>query len=71
MAAEVHSFEEKKIDGGKNNVVFYKIAISFLKNNKRWFLQKRYSEFDALDKILRETYGNLPSLPGKTLFKLS
>ena len=59
------------MDGGKNNVIFFKIAIGFLKNNKRWFLEKRYSEFDGLDKTLRENYGNIPNLPGKTIFKLS
>lgn len=71
MTAEVHSFEEKKIDGGKNNVIFYKLIIGFVKNNKRWILEKRYSDFDALDKAIRDNYGNLPSLPGKTIFKLS
>ena len=49
MTGEVHSFEEKK-EGAKNNVIFYKVIIGFVKNNKRWFLEKRYSDFDALDK---------------------
>ena len=50
MNAEIPSFEEKKIDGGKNNVVFYKMVVGFTKNNKKWFLLKRYSDFDALSK---------------------
>lgn len=63
--------DERKVDGSKTNVVFYKMVLGFQKNNKRWVLEKRYSEFDALDKVLRESYSSLPSLPGKTLFKLS
>lgn len=55
MSVDVPSFEEKKVDGGKN---------------KRWFLEKRYSEFDQLDKSLKDIYPNIPSLPGKTLFKI-
>jgi len=68
---DIPSFEEKKVDGGKNNVVFYNVAFGFQKNNKKWFLLKRYSEFDNLDKQLRDVHPNMPSLPGKTIFKLS
>lgn len=49
MTANIASFEEKKIDGGKNAVVFYKMQVGFSKNNKSWYLEKRYSEFDALN----------------------
>lgn len=71
MSVEVPSFEEKKVDGGKNNVMFFKVIFGFIKGNKRWALEKRYSEFDQLDKTLKENYPNIPSLPGKTLFKMS
>jgi hypothetical protein len=71
MSVDVPSFEEKQIDGSKNNVVFYKMVIGFTKNNKKWVLMKRYSEFDTLDKVIKPMYSSLPSLPGKTLFKLS
>ena len=71
MTVEVPSFEERKIDGGKNNVVFFKVEIGFTKNKRRWVLMKRYSEFDALEQALKTSYANLPMLPGKTLFKLS
>ena len=70
MSVDVPSFEEKKVDGGKNNVVFFKVIFGFIKGNKRWFLEKRYSEFDQLDKTLKDIYPNIPSLPGKTLFKI-
>jgi len=34
-------------------------------------LTKRYSEFDVLDKLIKDNYPNLPSLPAKTYFNLS
>jgi hypothetical protein len=34
-------------------------------------MNKRYSDFDTLDKIIKDVYSNLPSLPAKTLFKIS
>ena len=71
MMVEVPSYVEKKMDAGKSNVIFYKVIVGFTKNNKRWFIEKRYSEFDALDKVIREFYPNIQKLPGKTLFKLS
>ena len=70
MTADIPTFEEKKIDGGKNLIVFYKLFIGFSKNNKRWFLEKRYSDFDVLDKSI-SIYPNIPTLPGKTFFKMS
>ncbi len=38
MTATIASYDEKKLDGGKNAVVFYKMQIGFSKNNKSWFL---------------------------------
>ena len=71
LSINIFNFEEKKIDGGKNAVVFYKVQVGFTKKNKKWFLQKRYSEFDALNKNLSDIYPNMPVLPSKTFFKLS
>ena len=34
-------------------------------------MNKRYSDFDSLDKSIKDVYCNLPSLPAKTLFKIS
>ena len=59
MMIDIPSFEEKKADGGKSNVIFYKVVVGFSKNKKRWFLEKRYSEFDALDKSIRDLYPNI------------
>ena len=70
MTVDIPSFTERKDSAGAN-AVFYNIVIGFQKNNKTWTIQKRYSEFDALDKYLKDIYPNMPTLPGKTLFKLS
>ena len=70
MNADIPSYEMRMPDG-KNNVVFYKVHIGFTKNNKKWVMNKRYSEFDTLDKSIKDNYPNLPSLPAKTFFKLS
>jgi hypothetical protein len=48
--------------------VFYEISIN-LSGNK-WELRRRYNEFAELLKALKFHFSNLPSLPGKTLFKL-
>ena len=71
MSVDIPNYVERKVDGGKNNVVFYNLQIGFLKSNKRWFLEKRYSEFDGLNNTLKVMYPNLEHLPGKTFFKLS
>ena len=70
MTVDIPSFTERKDSAGAN-AVFFNIVLGFQKNNKTWTIQKRYSEFDALDKYLKDIYPNMPSLPGKTLFKLS
>jgi len=71
MKCSINSFEEKKVDGGKNAVVFYKMQVGFTKNNKTWYIEKRYSDFDSLNIYLKEWYPSMPELPSKTLFKLS
>jgi hypothetical protein len=69
LTASIPSFEEKHIEG--KNVVIYQVQIGFQKNQRSWVINKRYSDFDALDKSIKEVYANLPSLPAKTLFKIS
>ena len=48
MNAEINSYEERMITG--KNVVFYAVQIGFTKNNRKWIVTKRYSEFDDLNK---------------------
>ena len=69
LTASIQSFVENHIDG--KNVVFYKVEIGFQKNQRTWSMEKRYSDFDTLDKAIKDVYANLPSLPAKTLFKIS
>jgi len=54
---------------GKKVVVFYQVETS-KKGTDKWNVEKRFSEFDALDKALRPVYGNLPALPGKSLLAI-
>lgn len=49
--------------------MFYIIEIS-KKGSEKWTVEKRFSEFDNLDKNLKRVYGNLPQLPGKSLLTL-
>jgi len=69
MTAEIPSFQEKTID--KANVVFYKLQIGFTKNNKRWEILKRYSEFSELDDVLRKIHPNIPKMPSKSFMKIN
>jgi len=68
LSVEVPSYKEAYKDG--KSVVFFNMVIQS-RGNKKWELDKRYSEFDSLDKVLRAQYPSVPNLPGKTLFKLS
>ena len=48
MKVNISSFDEKKIDGGKNNVVFYKMVIGFTKNSKNWFIENNIRAYMEL-----------------------
>ena len=45
-------------------VISYKISLSC--GGKTWEVKKRYSEFEAIQKHLSLSFGNLPALPGKS-----
>lgn len=63
----VPSFKESKVEKGS---VFFTVELES-KDNK-WYVEKRFSEFDALLKSLKVSYHNVPKLPDKSfLFKLS
>ena len=44
LVAGVLSFEEKKVEGKKTTI--FKIMVGFELGNKKWFMEKRFSEFD-------------------------
>lgn len=48
--------------------VFYNIECKM--GGSKWKIKKRYNDFNVLMIELKNHHGNLPSLPGKTLFSL-
>ena len=52
------------------SLVTYYIIEIYKKGYDKWNLEKRFREFDDLDKALKKLYGNLPVIPGKTLLTL-
>ena len=53
--------------GGKE-VTYYVIKVKCEGN--KWDMKRRYNEFAVLKKDLATNHGNLPSMPGKTLWKI-
>ncbi len=54
----------------QKNTVFFTIQLE-AKDNK-WYIEKRFSEFDALNKSLQISYHTIPVLPNKSfLFKMT
>lgn len=49
-------------------VVLYVIEVNV--NGTKWEIKKRYSEFAELRQDLLQNNGNIPSMPGKTIFRL-
>jgi len=56
-----------EILGGKE-VTFFVIKVKC--DGQQWELKRRYNEFAELKKELALNHGGLPSMPGKTLFKI-
>lgn len=52
---------------GKQKIFF---VIRVEKDGYDWEVQRRYSDFDELNKQLKFHFSNVPSLPGKTIFTL-
>ncbi len=53
------------------NIVFYTIKLVKLRTNEKLVLEKRFSEFDKLNQTLSKIFPNLPSMPSKTIFKVT
>jgi hypothetical protein len=66
ISGKIEKWNKEYVDN--KNKIFFEITVEFIYN--KWTLQKRYSEFETLQKSLRQTFAHLPSLPGKSLFKL-
>lgn len=48
--------------------MFY--IVSVCSGRKKWKLDKRYNEFNDLDKVMRLKHANMPNMPPKTYFPL-
>jgi hypothetical protein len=55
----------------KKEVFFYHIEITNNISKQSWTIEKRYSEFEWLYKILARLFPNCPSMPGKSFFKIT
>ena len=66
---DISDFQEKYI-GGKV-VTFYTLNVYDNFSRKKWTLSKRYSEFQTLHKNLSKLIPNVPTIPGKSLFKIT
>ena len=65
---DISEFQEKYI-GGKV-VTFYTVNVYDNFSRKKWTLSKRYSEFETLHKNLSKLIANIPTIPGKSFFKI-
>ena len=69
IMVDISDFQEKYI-GGKV-VTFYTVNVYDNFSRKKWTLSKRYSEFQNLHKNLSKLIPNVPSIPGKSIFKIT
>lgn len=69
IGVTVPEFLEKYID--KKTITFYKIEVTNHFSKTNWTLEKRYSDFDSLNKALIKVLPSVPVLPPKTVFKMS
>lgn len=69
ISIEIPEFSEKCVDSKK--ITFFVIEVLNNYSQQRWKVEKRYSEFESLYKALVVVVPNVPSIPGKSLLKLS
>ncbi len=69
IGVHIASFNEKYVD--RKTVTFYTIEVVNHYSKTNWQLEKRYSEFEAVYKVLIKLLPNVPTIPGKSLFKVS
>lgn len=62
----VPSYKENKAESG---AIYFMVELE--SNDNKWYVEKRFSDFDGLLKLLKPNYHDLPALPGKSLFKMS
>ena len=69
LGVEVKSYSEKYIEG--KTATFYLVELISHVTNKTWTIEKRYSEFKTIYDKLRKIFPRIPSIPGKTLTKVT
>lgn len=69
LTVSIPTFSEKYLD--KKNVTFFNIEVYNNYSKQKWGLEKRYSQFEELKEALSKLLSGVPSLPGKSFFKLS
>ena len=69
LGIEVKSYSEKYIDS--KTATFYLVELISHITQKSWTIEKRYSEFSTIHSKLSKIFPRLPSIPGKTLTKVT
>ena len=69
IMVDISNFEEKYISS--KVVTFFNINVYDNFSRTKWVLSKRYSEFEVLYKNLSKLITNVPTIPGKSFFKLT
>ena len=69
IMVDISNFEEKYISS--KVITFFNINVYDNLTRKKWTLSKRYSEFETLHKNLLQLIPNVPTIPGKSFFKLT
>ena len=69
LGIEVKSYSEKYIES--KTATFYLVELNSRITQKVWTIEKRYSEFYTIHSKLSKLFPRIPSIPGKTLTKLT
>ena len=69
LQANITSFSEKFINQKRETL--YKINCISLYTNKKWSMEKLYSDFENLNNALYQVISDPPELSGKSLFKVT
>ena len=69
IMVDISNFEEKYISS--KVITVFNINVYDNLTRKKWTLSKRYSEFETLHKNLLQLIPNVPTIPGKSFFKLT
>ena len=69
LGITVQSYAEKYVEG--KTATFYLVELISHISQKTWTIEKRYSEFKLIYDKLKKIFPRIPSIPGKTLTKIT